>query len=651
MNTSAPSPHPPSHCPVCAHPAPRTGGDGLGTACPGCGRPPGPGATQNSGELTMRQDVRAAIRADSDGLRQGDTRVLRSLLQHCRGLDRLGLDARERFVDTEQTAVLRAERQARRRPQGAQEAAAARLAAGETDRLLLIETGPLGVSTCTLTATGDGVVVAGPVVDNIREWSDAVPSTGVRGNAELLFLAAGGIGLKGAPPDVETLAAWARELLRPPERGIGEQVTEIILIHRRAHWLLPDLFGAAVRDIAPPVAEFVAEPNVPALADRVQALCEGIPLRRSYHLALASLAEPDGRVSVTTVELFPIGTSVRRGLPVETEVEVARPPGLPGPAALPVLVRGGAPDREWTELTVAHADIPVPGQATVVAALDGPGRVRLQVRGVDADGTPYSQTAGRWSQPWTELAASLPPYYDTAQGADVVVAVELGGSARLVADRLAVLDALSHALRVATGGRRLPAPPGSRSEVRMAAIGYGDHAAIRRGPDEPCQVADFTSPEVLAATVRGWHAQPMVDQFAAPVEDALHHALALRWRRGAQRTLVVVGSRPAGLTTRVGTVVHARVCPSQLDWAEALRKLRAGGVRTLAMVDQPPWIGQRDPAIPVDNTRQMWQDLGTDGQFTLGSAADLRTLADRVVPTPSSRLVLPIRAPGRDRPY
>ncbi|MGW0661090.1 hypothetical protein [Streptodolium elevatio] len=648
MNTSVPFRRPPSPCPVCTHP----GGDGA-EGCSGCGRPAAPGAghAESSGghhDLTMRQDVRAAVRVGADGLHQGDHRVLKALLQHCRGLDRLSEEARTRMVESEQDAVARAERRARaqRRPYGAPEAAAARLAAGETDRLVLVETGPEGFATCTLTASAVGVVTADPVVRNVREWSDAVPSTGVRSRAEMLFLAAGGVGLKGAPPDPDTLLAWARELLHPSEGEAPGQTTEHVLIHRRANWLLPDLFAAAVRRIAPPVAEFIAEPGSPDLADRADALCAGVPLRRSYHLALASVAAPGGRVSVTYVELFPVGTAVRRGLPVETAVPVARPPGRAGPAALPVVVRGAGPDGEWSELTVARADIPVPGEAVVVASLERPGRVRLRVRGSGAD----AAQAGSWPQSWAELSASLPSHHNTDVGADVMVAVELGGPAQLVTQRLEVVRTLAHALRVGVGVHA-GGLPGHAGAARLAAIGYADHSDNRRQADDPCRTAGFASPGELMAILQDWQPTPVVDQFAAPVEDALHRALHFDWRPGAQRTLVVVGSRPAGLTTRVGSVVHARVCPGRLDWAEALAELRARGVRTVAMVDEPAWMTHSDPAIPRDNTRRMWQQLGADGRFVLGSAAHLRSLADLVVPAASAELVLPVRAPGRQRDH
>lgn len=659
MNPSAPpSPRSPSHCPVCTYPAVR-GAKAVdrtnrsGDDCPGCGRSaglPDPDLDE-SRRLATRQDVRAALRADADGLRHGDQRVLRALLQHCRGLDKWSEDDRARLIDSETQAVARAERRVRtrRRPHGAPEAAAARLAAGEIDRLTLVETGPYGFSTCVLTATPDGVVSAGPVEHNVHEWCDAVPSNGVRGRAELLFLAAGGIGLKGAPPDLDTLAAWIRELARPLDRDPPGMVTEHVLIHRRANWLLPELFAAALRRVAPPVAEFIAEPAAPELSDQADALCSGVPLRRSYHLALASVASPGGRVSVTYVELFPTGTAVRRGLPVETEVAVVRPPGRQGQAALPVLIRGGGTDPEWTELTVAGADIPVPGQAVVVASLDGPGRVRLRVRGSGADAH-HTRNVVRWPQSWAELRASLPSHHNTTVGTDVVVAVELGGPAHVVADRMDVLRTIAHALRVGADGT-----PGNSGTARLAAIGYGDHSDDRRRVDDPCLVAGFAHPGVLANTVQEWHALPVVDQFAAPVEDALHRALDFDWRPDAVRTLVVVGSRPAGLTTRAGTIVHARVCPARLDWAEALDRLRARGVRTMAMVDEPAWMTQPDPAIPRDNTRAMWQRLGADGRFTLGSNAHLRTLADAVVPAASGSLVLPVRmsvpTPGQRAEY
>ncbi|HSA50766.1 MAG TPA: hypothetical protein VLH10_11755 [Yinghuangia sp.] len=653
MNASAPAVGPPRNCPVCTYP----GTDGT-EACPGCGRSRVAGQPSDaSGALALRQDIRAAVRATSDGLRRRDDRVLAGLLRQCRGFDGLPEGAGDRLVREQAGIVDATDRRARaqRRPRGAPEAAVARLAAGDVDRVVLVETGADGFSTCSLTASPDGLVTADRVVRNVREWSDALPGDGGRGRAELHFLAAGGQGDKGTPPDLETLASWADELLRPPGERPGE-ITEHVLIHRRANWLLPALFAAAVRQVSPPVAEFIAEPDEPDLAERADDLCTGVPLRRSYHLALASVAESDGRVSVTMVELFPTGTAVRPGITTETEVAVARPPGLPGPAALPVLTRGG-PQDEWTELAVAHADIAVPGQAVVVATLEGPGRVRLQVRGVGGDrGVSYA--LGRWPQSWRELAATLPHRYSAATGADVVVAVELGGSATVVAERLEVLRTLAHALRASGGPAATPAfgggPPGGRprgpesdSLVRLAAIGYRDHSKDRHLADEdPCLATDLTDPGAVLSAVQNWQAHPVVDQFAAPLEDALHRALSLGWRPGTQRTLVVLGSRPASLTTRAGSVVHARVCPRRLDWAEALRMLREHlGVRTLAMVDEPSWMTHPDPAIPHARTRDMWQRLGADGRFVLGSNADLRALADDVVPTASVPLALPVRAP------
>ncbi|UGQ12261.1 hypothetical protein LO772_01210 [Yinghuangia sp. ASG 101] len=647
-------------CPVCTYP-----GSGLAETCPGCGRSPAGGeGADDTRALTMHQDLRAAVRATSDGFRRRDDRVLNALLQQCRGFDRLPEEARRRLLREQADAVDAADRRARtlRRARGAPEAAVARLAAGEIDRLLLLETGANGVSACTLTASPDGLVTAGPVARDVREWDDALPREGGRGRAELHFLAAGGLGYKGTPPDLETLAAWAGDLVAPD--GSRGELVEHILVHRRAHWLLPALFATAVRRIAPPVAEFVAEPDGPGLAEWADELGAGVPLRRSYHLALASVAEPDGRVSVTTVELFGTGTAVRPGIACETEVAVARPPGLPGPAALPVLSRGG-PDGEWAELAVAHADIPVPGQAVVVATLERPGRVRLRVRTAGGGpAAPGTRDVGRWPQSWAELAAALPRRYSAATGADVVVAVELAGPPTVVAERLEVLRTLAHALRASGGpsadaagpfaaglpgqtphGPHAP-PPGGL--VRLAVIGYGDHSDDRRRADEdPCRVTDLTDPAAVLTAVRDWQALPVVDQFAAPVEDALHRAVRLDWRPGTQRTLVVLGSRPASLTTRAGSVVHARVCPKRLDWTEALDMLCGHlGVRTFAMVDEPPWMSHPDPAIPHAATREMWRRLGADGRFTLGSAGDVRALSDDVVPTTSVPLALPVRAPG-----
>ncbi|HET9255880.1 MAG TPA: hypothetical protein VFO16_11850 [Pseudonocardiaceae bacterium] len=605
----------------------------MGDRC--CERPPSD-ATALAWSRPGHHDLCAALRTAALIPEPDREAGLIRLLARCRDTGRLTERMRPGEIDLARSAVKKAERraQAGRRPEGVVAMSLARMVAGEMRRLVLIELGPEGLCCCEILRNPDGSL---HVIDRgLRDvWAEL---TGGQADSEQRrFVLAGGVGDEEPPPRRERslLGALARRYLRWCEIQASDPGSEYLLLRRVTGWGVIDLFATALRSRVLPTGDVVLRASAPPLVSAAGAWCAAAPLRHGYELAVASIDDADGAVAVSTIRLFGAGTAGDPGGDVRIPVELARADGQPGPVQLPILIAKGTEER--AQLIVGHAELPDRGSVSCELVLRGPGDVEFGlVRSVQGGVAVRVSVAGTPS--WPDIVRGLPSH----SAFDVVLAVELSGSAGVVDSRLGVLRHLAHALRA-----RDAAAPGC---VRLAAIRYLDHPEqVSRRHHEPCQRVPFGTPEEVIDSVTRWHPSPPDVKYGSAMEDALHLARGLEWRHAVRRCLVVIGSRPPSVTS----LGHFRgsVCPQKYVWSDELAALREElAVRCFAVVDEPPWM--REPVFdqPVARTRACWRQLGADGYFELDRlTVSVSDLVDQLIPGPSAPLPLAVlTARGRD---
>ncbi|GAA2971277.1 hypothetical protein [Actinokineospora diospyrosa] len=324
--------------------------------------------------------------------------------------------------------------------------------------------------------------------------------------------------------------------------------------------------------------------NEPAVDhDLVHDLALALPQRHACGLVLIDVAA-DGRTSTVTHPLFPRGATaldsqeavVRIGAPSQsTSVLIAVVAGPPG-----------TPPWRCAPISTSSCELTPDRQHVVRVRLTGPCQVEIVEPRTEPD---------QWAvDTWPASLERVPPRYRRHDHAvDLVVAIELGRNGFRTRQELTLdlFDSIE---------REHPDP----ATVRIAVLGYSDHKG--RDPQQVLTVQEFGPLNLAREFVDGLHGTPVVEQWAAPVEDALWAAASLPWRP-VPRTLVLLGSRPPH-PTDLGRG-RAPSCPNRHRWNDLLTSLDRDEVHRVAVWDQPPWWTPHDE--PSGQASATWAALSS----------------------------------------
>lgn len=279
---------------------------------------------------------------------------------------------------------------------------------------------------------------------------------------------------------------------------------------------------------------------------------------RSYELLVARADRETGRIGLTSVPLFPRGSSPG----VTTELTV-RTEGVERTVFAVVTWAGSAPG------LVSIASVPLsPGSHGVQAELRGPGEVRfLAPAGLTPDGRSLA-----------ELMAAIPRSLEPVRQAHLICAIEVAGPAARVAGRL------DQAEKIIDGLQRELAEPG---QFRVSLVAYAGHRPGRRRRNDRVIVTDWlAAPESAMRSVGLLGAADLGYPHAAQVEDMLEEVVR---RFGAEPSpeltvLLTIGDRPPYSPVADG---EAPACPNRYDWRRCLTRLESRpNVRLAAVRDQ-----------------------------------------------------------------
>jgi hypothetical protein len=419
-------------------------------------------------------------------------------------------------------------------------------------------------------------------------------------------------GLDGAP-------GWIRARL------------DTVLVRRTAGWPLLEATATAARSVLLPVAELTGR-GAGTLADIVDAAGRLAPLRYGYDLMLAKVDRRTGEVRPDPWPLFQPGTVIRRHDRPTESAYVMTPPAAADRLALPVVMRRGPDAAGWPVVGIATMPGSTPGTTQLQVRLHAPGQVSFHARPdvVSDDGAAYS---------WPELLAQLPGSVPGEMAVDLLLLVELGGEPDVVARRVALAaDAVS----------RLE---GAGTEIAVA--GYRDHfhsyvpsaAAGRNRLVVGCGLGPPGGARSLLARRDLWQAAEVGDDYAAPLEDALHwiEREGLAWRRDARHLLVVLGSRPPHPGDGNDHAnPKAAVCPYHHTWRDILGRLRRHHVVTCVAV-RPEAEGL---SLARGDAEHAWREFCAEGYFSpleASSADELLAAIGLAGGDNGSRLSLAVR--------
>ncbi|MBM7771994.1 hypothetical protein JOD54_002198 [Actinokineospora baliensis] len=334
-----------------------------------------------------------------------------------------------------------------------------------------------------------------------------------------------------------------------------------------------------------PATHHIRGDEPPIDDDLVRALARAVPQSHACGLVLVDVAA-DGRTSTVTHPLFPRGATALDSQ--EAVVRVGAP--SQGEPVLLAVVAGppGAPPWRCTPISAATCELAPDRQHTIRVRLTGPCAVEIVEPATEPD---------QWAvDTWPASLDRVPPRYRRHDHAvDLVVAVELGGEA-FDRRRDLALDLFD------TIEREHPDP----AAARIAVLGYSDHKG--RQPQQVLAVQEFGALHLAREFVDRLRATPLVEQCAAPVEDALWAAASMPWRP-VPRTLVLLGSRPPH-PTDLGYRL-APSCPNQHRWPDLLARLERDDVHRVAVWEQPAWCAQNNETS--DKAGAVWAALTRPG--------------------------------------
>ena len=284
-----------------------------------------------------------------------------------------------------------------------------------------------------------------------------------------------------------------------------------------------------------------------------------VPLSQRYELCLLE-RDRSGRLHVSPQRLFERGA--KRGN--TRTLRVYCEPSGPAGTTFAVMARDGA---GYTGLVCMATAKVNPGPHTVTATLQRPGKVSFGGLGV-----PLRQDTRKWA----DIRATVPERLGGSGPVNLILAVEICGSERLVA---AHLDRAAQLVGNVASSAECP--------VSFSLLAYGAHPHNLRVDDDPVAVLAWTEPyqSVLAQLsvlrrqavdrpdhyTRAANIECMLGQAAGLLRDG--HGGAGNQPSGARPVLVTVGSRVPFPAWR-DPVTEILPCPGHNDWRGFLQRLK-----------------------------------------------------------------------------
>jgi hypothetical protein len=513
-----------------------------------------------------------------------------------------------------------------------------RLVAAEIDAIAFVEISPDGISLETLVVDDLGVPFRSSF-SNRLSWSGVLPVLPADEGLRRYWLA-GGVVSEEAGVDAEATAAAdpvalatsaeaaagraVRQLVDAATAGIrraklGDRAADLpgsswpavlvdtVLVRRTAGWPLLEAAAAGTRAVLLPVAE-VVDFGARTLADIVTRTSSWAPLRYGYDLILAETEPGTEVVKPARWRLFKPGTAIRpHNWPTEN-VDVMAPPSAADQLVLPVVMRLGTDAADWPVVDMATMPGSTPGITRLQVRLMAPGQVSFHGR---PDVVSSDDRACRWQ----ELRAALASRSSVGSEADLVLLVELGGTADAVAGRVALATEVVDSLRY-------------RTDLRVAVVGYRDHGHYHRADAATARDAlivgcglERTS-DARSVLARGdlWQAVETWDDHAAPLEDALNRVAqpGWAWRARVRHLLVVLGRRPphpGSIHDRAGG--RAQPCPHHLRWRDIVDRLRREHwVECVLVCHQATAHGTADA-----HADRAWREIGAEEFFSFAETS------------------------------
>lgn len=437
--------------------------------------------------------------------------------------------------------------------------------------------------------------------------------------ADALFLLAGGVGKQypGEP-------AIDRTELDASLGARNDPAHRIRVLHRLPGWPIPERVAAAFEGV-----RYVHGPRPDD--EFLSAAARHTPLREDHGLVVVAVDE-HGATRPFVHPLFRAGAIAARDGTATVSITAADKHVEMVVAV--VTGRGDTPPGRCRPLAVWQCSAATDTTRTLTFALERPGRVRLNAPAA----TPLTVSA----EQWRELVEAIPArHHPAARSMDVAFAIELGGTPAEVADRRAlIIDTLT---RIAD---HHPAP----ERVRAAVIGYREHSGV--GKQNVLSNKGFRPLTTARADVEELAAVRVLEQYAAPLEDAFAGAYRLGWRPlPTDRRLVIVGSRPP-YSGRDGS---AGKCPNAFDWRVMSARLRSIETTVLAVWDPPSWSAKRSSASR--DAAKVWRELSAPHQVLRLTDASAKIITERafLLGTLTAEEVAPLRFPitnaGTDQEY
>jgi hypothetical protein len=501
---------------------------------------------------------------------------------------------------------------------------------GRIDTVLFIEFAPDRVG--LIKAVVDPSGIPRQTDAGSAEWRSVAPLLDPRRDIRR-FQLAGGMGnvpVVGREEFDTAVTRWLRENV-PHSRA-----HTIVLVDRRANWLLLDRAAALLRTTYAPRAELCpapAGPTAPAEAvDRPDTACgpdteEAVrgalrtaPLTADHTLLLARVDRGTGAVHAHPHVLFPAGSRLRHGETATAEITVYGRPSDRIPVILPVLA-GAADDAEAVVLSAWQTTLTAFASVRLSFVLRGPGEVMLLPA---PDGAPYGRAVNGTSEERPEigtLVERLPRRIIRPPALDVFFTVEMSGAEpEESAERLAFVREVIAAL-----ARRY----GSGDGLRVGVVGHYDHV-VRETSYTPRSVLLLTvpagPPQHAQDSLARWRPARREQDTVSSLEDALKKVRSATVKAGgsrhrsAERALLIVGGRPPGPPEQHGVVPG---CPLGADWRTELEALRARDVRVRTRTERP--CSGKAAGDVQRYTADAWDALSTTGSFRQGvdTAADV----------------------------
>jgi hypothetical protein len=404
---------------------------------------------------------------------------------------------------------------------------------------------------------------------------------------------------------------------------------DAVLVRRTYCWPVLDAAIAQVRTYLRPVADIVIRTHGEDLAGVIDRVSAHAPLRYGYDLVLAEVDGRSGLISIEPYPLFPAGAVASSVPPVPVAVAVARPLAA-NRVALPVVARR-TPAADYRNLAVVAADRPLAAMRALDGTVEGPVDLTIELASPrDVKMTDARRLVGSSTglTGWPDLLDGVPTHLPATQeragrAMDLVLLIELGGGLDTVRSRVQLARDVIDEVRTVPG------------LVQIAVLGYRDHfgrhhvdAIGRKNEEDEALVVGgkLTTPDrawAMLKSARRWRAVPVVDDLAAPVEDALQCIITdpdWKWHGTARHVLLTIGGRPPH-PVKVDPLGSAMLpCPHRWSWRDSLAQLHDRyAVECFAVLDR-----RAAPGYGV----QAWRQLGERGLYDASSVTAEQIVRD-----------------------